>query len=132
RMEGPLMVPPQNHGEHRHDWQRTGDALLEAPQAGLPDSVRQFATLSGAYRANDVAKFNQTLADYRGSLEQLGLTKQLGKSKWEEFYNRMLAFKRSMYVYLMAFLLILLYWANQKEVWRITAKRLLFIGFIVH
>ncbi len=132
RFEGPLMVPPQTHGEHQHDWQRTGDVLLSAPQHGLPDSIRQFATLSGAYRANDAAKFNQALADYRGSLEQAGLTKQLGKSKWEEFYNRMLAFKRSMYVYLMAFLLILLYWANQREVWRITAKRLLVIGFVVH
>jgi ABC-type transport system involved in cytochrome c biogenesis permease subunit len=44
----------------------------------------------------------------------------------------MLAFKRSMYVYITAFLLVLLYWANLTNIWRVTAMRLLWIGFIVH
>ena len=132
RLEPPLIVPPQKHGDHQHDWQRTGDVLLEAPQSGLPETVRQYAALAGAYRAGDVAKFNSVLAEYRGSMEKLGLTKELKKGSSEEFFNRMLAFKRSMYFYLMAFLLIMLYWANAKTIWRVTAVRLIFIGFIVH
>jgi ABC-type transport system involved in cytochrome c biogenesis permease subunit len=132
RMEPPLVVPPQTHGEHKHDWQRTGDVLLEAPQSGLPETIRQYAALAGAYRANDVAKFNSVLAEYRGSMEKLNLTKELKKGSNEEFFNRLLAFKRSMYVYIMAFLLILLYWANGKEIWRITAQRLLLVGLVLH
>ncbi len=132
KLEPPLVVPPQKHGEHQHDWQRTGDVLLEAPQSGLSETVRQYAELAGAYRAGDAVKFNAVLAEYRGSLEKLGLTKELKKGSSEEFFNRMLAFKRAMYFYLTAFLLILLYWANAKEIWRVTAKRLIFIGFIVH
>jgi len=37
-----------------------------------------------------------------------------------------------MYVYLTAFLLVLLYWANLNDIWRVTAVRLVVIGFIVH
>ena len=132
RLEPPLVVPPQKHGDHQHDWQRVGDVLLEAPQSGLPETVRQYAALAGAYRAGDVAKFNAALAEYRGWFEKLGMTKELKKGSSEEFFNRMLAFKRAMYFYLMAFLLILLYWANAKEIWRITAKRLIVVGFTVH
>jgi cytochrome c-type biogenesis protein CcsB len=132
RMEPPLVIPPQKHGEHQHGWQRTGEALLEAPQGGLPETVRHYAALAGAFRAGDVAKFNSTVAEYRGSMEKLGLVKELKKGSQEDFFNRMLAFKRSMYCYIVAFLLVMLYWANSREVWRITAKRLLLVGFIVH
>jgi ABC-type transport system involved in cytochrome c biogenesis permease subunit len=132
RMEPPLVIPPQKHGDHKHDWQRTGEALLEAPQGGLPETVRQYAALAGAFRAGDFAKFNTTLGEYRGSLQSLGLAKELKKGSSEEFFNRMLAFKRTMYFYLTAFLLILLYWANAQNIWRVTAVRLIFIGFIVH
>lgn len=131
-MEPPLVVPPQTHGDHKHDWQRTGEVLLEAPQGGLPETIRQYAAMSAAYRAGDVAKFNQVLGEYRASMQQLGLSKELNKAKWEEFFNRMKAFKRSMYVYMMAFLLVLLYWANLKDIWRVTAMRLLIVGLIVH
>jgi cytochrome c-type biogenesis protein CcsB len=132
QMEPPLVVPPQTHGDHKHDWQRTGEVLLEAPQSGLPETIRQYAAMASAYRAGDAAKFNQVLGQYRASFQQLGLSKELSKGKSEEFFNRMLAFKRSMYVYMMAFLLILLYWANLKDIWRVTAMRLLIVGFLLH
>jgi ABC-type transport system involved in cytochrome c biogenesis permease subunit len=132
QMQPPLVVPPQTHAEHKHDWQRTGEVLLEAPQSGLPETIHQFASMAGAYRAGDAAKFNQALGEYQASLQQLGLQKELKKGTNEEFYNRLLAFKRTMYVYLTAFLLILLYWANLNSTWRVTAMRLLLLGFVVH
>jgi ABC-type transport system involved in cytochrome c biogenesis permease subunit len=132
RMEPPLVIPPQTHGDHDHGWQRTGEALLEAPRGGLAESVRHYAAMSVAYRAGDHAKFNRALGTYRASMEKLGLVKELKKGAWEEFFNRMLAFKRSMYVYIVAFLLILLYWANLTNIWRITAVRLIGLGFVVH
>jgi ABC-type transport system involved in cytochrome c biogenesis permease subunit len=54
------------------------------------------------------------------------------KGSSETFFNKLLAFKRSMYLYIVAFLLVLLYWANLNEIWRTTAVRLLGIGFVVH
>jgi ABC-type transport system involved in cytochrome c biogenesis permease subunit len=132
RMEPPLIIPPQQHGEHEHSWRRTGEILLEAPHEGVPDTVRLFGRLGLAYREADPTRFNQTLDEYRASLEKLGLTKELKKGAQEAFFNQLLPFKRSMYVYIMAFLLVLLYWANLNNLWRVTAVRLLLLGFVVH
>ena len=132
RMEPPLIVPPQKHGDHEHSWRRTGEILFDAPQEGVPDMVRLFGRLGLAYRAGDSARFNETLEEYRTSLEKLGLTKELKKGAQESFFNQLLAFKRSMYVYIMAFLMVLLYWANLNNIWRVTAVRLLVLGFVVH
>ena len=132
RMEPPLIVPPQPHGDHEHSWRRTGEVLLDAPHEDVPDTVRLFGHLGVAYRAGDSTKFNQVLDEYRVSLEKLGLTKELKKGAQEAFFNQLLAFKRTMYVYIMAFLLVLLYWANLNNVWRVTAVRLVILGFVVH
>ncbi|MBI5774177.1 MAG: cytochrome c biogenesis protein CcsA [Verrucomicrobia bacterium] len=132
RMETPLVIPPEAHGDHQHNWQRTGDVLIEAPRHGLPETVRTYAALGNAYRAGDAPKFNQLLAGYRATIAEAGLVKELKKGANEEFFNRMLAFKRSMYVYVTAFLLVLLYWANLTEIWRRTAWRLVLLGFAVH
>jgi ABC-type transport system involved in cytochrome c biogenesis permease subunit len=132
RMETPLAVPPAQHEGHAHGWQRMGETMLEAPTEGVPQSARLLAAMTSAYRANDVEKFNTLLADYRLLLDKEGQTKALAKGGQESFFNQLLAFKRSMYVYMMAFLLVLLYWANMNDIWRVTAKRLVVLGFIVH
>ena len=132
RMETPLIVPPTKHETHAHAWQRMGDAMLEAPGEGVPESVRLLAGLATTYRAGDAAKFNQLLGDYQALLEKQGLVVELTKAVRESFFNQLLAFKRSLYVYLMAFLLVLLYWANLNDVWRVAAQRLVILGFVVH
>jgi ABC-type transport system involved in cytochrome c biogenesis permease subunit len=132
RMQPPLVVPPVAHDGHDHGWRRTGEVLLESARSELPASIRAFAAMSTAYRAGNHDAFNTALAGYRATLESQGLTRELKKGANEEFFNRMLAFKRSMYVYITAFLLVLLYWANLNEIWRVTAMRLLGIGFVVH
>jgi len=131
-MEPPLIVPPPHAESQRDAWTRVGDALLQAPRDGVPEPVKLFAGLGAAYRTGEAAKFNGLIADYRALLEQRGLATEVLKSGREEFFNRMLAFKRAMYVYLTAFLLVLLYWANLNDIWRVTAVRLVVIGFIVH
>ncbi len=132
RMENPLIIAPENPNASKDDWRRMGDTLLRAPADGLPQGARLLAGIASAYRAGDTGRFNQTLADYRALLARQGLDKELSKAGSETFFNRLLAFKRSMYVYLTAFLLVLLYWAGLHNVWRVTAVRLLWIGFIVH
>ena len=132
QMENPLIVAPENPNASKDDWRRMGDTLMRAPADGLPQGARLLAGIASAYRAGDTGRFNQTLADYHALLAKQGLDKELSKAGSETFFNRLLAFKRSMYVYITAFLLVLLYWAGLNNVWRVTAVRLLWIGFIVH
>ena len=131
QLDPPLVVPPQ--GEDRSAWERTGQALMGVARGGsLPDSVRLYATMSTAYRTGDVARFNETVADYQRHLESKGFTAEVKKGEREFFFNRLLAFKRSMYIYLTAFLLILTYWFNFTGVWRQTAFRLIVLAWVIH
>jgi ABC-type transport system involved in cytochrome c biogenesis permease subunit len=132
RMDAPLAVPLP-HSDATHDaWHRMGDALLENGGQDIPQSVRLLAGMTSAYRAGEVSRFNGLINDYEALLAKQGLTKAVAKGANESFFNRMLAFKRSMYVYITCFLLTLLYWANLKDIWRVTARRLLVLGFVIH
>jgi ABC-type transport system involved in cytochrome c biogenesis permease subunit len=131
-MQSPLIVPlPHNDGRHE-TWHGMGETLLESVGDTVPEPVKLLASLASTYRAGDAARFNQTLGDYRALLAKEGLNKEMQKGSSETFFNQLLAFKRSMYVYITAFLLVLLYWANLNDIWRKTAVRLLVIGFVVH
>ncbi len=132
RMDAPLAVPPVKQDGHEQEWRRMGAAMLGALSEGVPESARLLAGLTSVYRAGDVGKFNGILGSYRALLEKQGLTVELSKGRQESFFNQLLAFKRSMYVYIMAFLLVLLYWTNLNNVWRVTAARLVGLGFLVH
>ncbi len=132
RMENPLVVPPDGPSSSKDDWRRMGDALLRAPAEGVPQSVRLLAGLATAYQAGEVGRFNEVMGEYRLLLAKQGLDAAMVKAGKETFFNRLLAFKRSMYVYIVVFLLVLLYWANLNNIWRVTAVRLLGIGFVVH
>jgi ABC-type transport system involved in cytochrome c biogenesis permease subunit len=131
-MQSPLIVPLA-HTDSRHEtWRGMGETLLESVGDTVPEPVKLLASLASTYRAGDAGKFNQTLGDYRALLTKEGLNKEVQKGASETFFNQLLAFKRSMYVYITAFLLVLLYWANLNDIWRKTAVRLLVIGFVVH
>lgn len=133
RMDTPLAVPLPHPGEKGHEiWHRMGDALMESNGETMPEPVKLLAGITSAYQAGDVAKFNEGITTYQNFLVSQNLTKDITKSNRETFFNRMLAFKRSMYIYITAFLLVLLYWAGLNDVWRTTASRLLMIGFVVH
>lgn len=133
RMDTPLAVPLPHPGEKDHEvWHRMGDALMESTGESMPEPVKLIAAMTSAYQAGDVPRFNQAVDVYAGYLAAEGHTKEITKANRETFFNQLLAFKRSMYVYIFAFLLVLLYWAGLKEVWRKTAYRLLLVGFVVH
>ena len=131
KMEPPLVVPPQ--GEDRTQWLRTGFALLNVTRGEpLPDSIRLYAAMATAYRAGDAPRFNETVQDYRRFLEAKGFGTEVKKGASEYFFNRMLAFKRAMYIYITAFLLILVYWFNFNNTWRRGAFWLVAIAFVIH
>jgi ABC-type transport system involved in cytochrome c biogenesis permease subunit len=131
RMETPLIVPLPHTDRSHQTWHSMGDVLLETNDR-VPEPVLLLAGLASSYGAGDVNGFNKTLGEYRALLAKEGLVKEVKKGSSEAFFNQLLAFKRSMYVYIAAFLLVLLYWANLNEIWRTTAVRLLIIGFVVH
>jgi ABC-type transport system involved in cytochrome c biogenesis permease subunit len=133
RMDTPLAVPLPHPGEKGHEiWHRMGDALMESNGETMAEPIKLLAGITSAYQAGDVAKFNEAITTYQNFLVSQNLTKDITKSNRETFFNQMLAFKRSMYIYIAAFLLVLLYWAGLNDVWRTTASRLLMIGFVVH
>jgi ABC-type transport system involved in cytochrome c biogenesis permease subunit len=132
RLQTPLLVPLPHTDASHETWHSMGETLLEGSSDRIPEPVQLLATLASTYRAGDVGRFNETLGQYRALLAKEGLAREVKKGASESFFNQLLAFKRSMYVYLTAFLLVLLYWANLKEIWRVTAVRLLLIGFVVH
>jgi ABC-type transport system involved in cytochrome c biogenesis permease subunit len=129
-LEPPLVVPP--HGDHA-EWERTGHALMDVARGGpLLDSVRLYATIATAYRTGDVPRFNEATADLRKHLEAKGFGAEIKKGQREFFFNRMLAFKRTMYMYLTAFLLVLAYWFNFTDVWRRGAFWLVCLALVIH
>jgi len=130
-MRTPLIVPLADARSGHEPWHGMGQAMLEAAD-NAPEPVLLLASLATAYRTGQVASFNETLGDYQAYLVKEGFIKEMKKGSSEAFFNKLLAFKRSMYIYIAAFLLVLLYWANLNEIWRKTAVRLLTIGFVVH
>ena len=132
RMETPLTVPPSEPAGQNRSWKRMGEAMLEAPSSGVPESVRLIAGMTSAYREGAVEKFNGILGDYQALLDKQGLKTEVTKGVRESFFNQLLPFKRSMYCYITAFLLVLLFWAGSRNIWRVTALRLIGIGFVVH
>src|SRR6187455_2711833 len=98
----------------------------------LLDSVRLYATIATAYRTGDVPRFNEATADLRRHLEAKGFGAEVKKGQREFFFNRMLAFKRTMYFYLTAFFLVLAYWFNFKDIWRRGAFWLVATALVIH
>jgi ABC-type transport system involved in cytochrome c biogenesis permease subunit len=132
QMQAPLIVPLPHADNSHQPWHGMGETLLEAGGDKAPEPVLLLASLATAYRQGEATRFNEALAGYQAYLEKEGFTKAVKKGSSETFFNQILAFKRSMYVYIAAFLLVLLYWANLNEIWRWTAVRLLLVGFVVH
>ncbi len=133
QIDPPLVVPPPHPEHDRNGWMNTGEALIDMARGGsMPESVRFYATAAADFRTGDVAGFDQAIADYTRYLEARGFQPELKKGAREFFFNRLLAFKRCMYIYLTAFLLVLAYWFHFTAIWRTTAMRLTVIAFVVH
>jgi ABC-type transport system involved in cytochrome c biogenesis permease subunit len=132
RMDAPLIVPLPHTDKNHETWHSMGQALLESGGDTVPEPIKLLAGLASTYRAGEVSKFNEIVGEYRSWLMKDGLVKEVKKGSSETFFNRLLAFKRSMYFYITAFLLVLLYWANLNNIWRVTAVRLVLLGFVIH
>src|SRR5205814_10705422 len=96
-----LAVPPPTGSA---DWRSIGQTVTQSISAGEIDPVvKLYASLGGAYRANDPAAFNQavdSLANRTAQLQPTG-TK---RARYEFLFNHVDPFAHSMTLYVLAFL----------------------------
>ena len=113
-LEPALIVPPLKAGGTRDDWQRAGNALMDIARGGTPPyALQSYATMSGAYRAGNVAGFNSAVRDYRALLDGQFAT-ELQKAASERRFNQFEPFYKSMVVYIAALLCALIFWVRPK------------------
>jgi ABC-type transport system involved in cytochrome c biogenesis permease subunit len=130
KVQPPLVLPPADGGE----WRRMGDALLDAPKhtnAGLGESVHDYAKMSGGLAANKPDDFNAAVRDLN-SLMDKNQAKAVAKARAEVFFNQMEPFYSAMVIYVLAGLLACFFWFNLSEVLRRSAIWLLGLAFVIH
>lgn len=112
RLAYPLLVPPPHPEKDRDEWSNVGANLLNTIHTGgLSPAVKDYAAISAAYAKADGKAFNAALARYRSYLEKKQLGPELRKAKIEyRYYNQFSPFKKSIALYLAAFLLACLSW----------------------
>lgn len=132
RFEPPRLVPPPSSGNALQDWVRIGDALIGSISGvPLPDAVKSYAAMAGAFKKGDAAEFNRLVASYRLSLAP-GLDVAMAKADRESFFNRMQPFYHALVIYVLAFLLACSSWFNQSDVLRRSATWLVGLAFVIH
>jgi ABC-type transport system involved in cytochrome c biogenesis permease subunit len=130
-VQPPLVLPPDSSSPQ---WRRVGDALLDAPHAktaGVDESIRDYARLTGALAAGQPEEFNTALRDLR-SLLVSQQPKAIAKARAEVFFNQMEPFYNAMVIYVLAGLLACFFWFNLAEVLRRAAVWLLWLAFAIH
>jgi len=133
RFEPPLLVPPPAHEGHAHtEWMRVGDVLLQAARGEpMPDSVRYYADMTGAFRRGDASEFNKQIVAYRASLAPK-FDRAMVKASREDLFNRMQPFYKAMVIYILAGLLACASWFNSSETLRRSAVWLIGLAIIIH
>ncbi|MEY2466733.1 MAG: hypothetical protein QOD03_1254 [Verrucomicrobiota bacterium] len=132
QFEPPLLIPPTEAGAGREEWQRTGEALLNALRGGkINPAVRAYAGMATAFKTGDVKEFNQQVIAYRETLGQ-NFSRELAKARHEVLFNRMQPFYAAMVMYVLAGLLAGMFWFNLSEPLRRSAVWLIGLAFVIH
>lgn len=137
-MAYPLAVPPENHGDHQHDWQNVGATLMESLKSGeVHPAVMSYANMAAAYRHDNAADFNRAIAEYKSWLTPK-FPKETTKGRAEYYFNQVKAFLHATIIYIFAFVLaggaLLTYGtlSNVSESLRRSAYWLILLAFLVH
>src|SRR6185312_10248665 len=115
-----------------NDWERTGDALMDALRDGsLNPAVSAYAKMASAFQAGDAPEFNRQVVLYRESLAA-NFSHELHKAGAEVFFNRMQPFYNAMLVYVLALVLAFCFWMTFSETLRRTALWLVLWALVIH
>ncbi|VAX40454.1 Putative cytochrome C-type biogenesis protein [hydrothermal vent metagenome] len=99
-----------------------------------PDPVAvKFIAILKAYRNDDVAAYNNAIAEYRDELKARSFEEiDLGKSKFEVFFNQTSSFYYSAFLYIFAFLFAMFSFIGWREPLRKSAFWLIVFTFAIH
>ncbi|MDB6156065.1 MAG: cytochrome c assembly protein [Chthoniobacteraceae bacterium] len=134
QLEPPMLIPPHHPQRAKDDWSATVEGLTEVAR-GEPThfSLLAYAKMAGAYRAGDVAGFNQAVRDYRTALSPAFQT-ELKKAANEQRFNNFEPFYKAMTLYVIAFIAVLGFWfAPARLEWlRRTAVAIVLVALAIH
>jgi ABC-type transport system involved in cytochrome c biogenesis permease subunit len=131
RFEPPLLVPTNERGNWTSG-ETVGEALLNVARGKrLPNAVRAYAAISGAFRKGDAAEFNKQVVSYRQSVSA-DYPRALVKADREHFFNRMQAFYKAMVIYVLAFLFACAFWFTLSNWVRRSAVWLVALALVIH
>jgi cytochrome c-type biogenesis protein CcsB len=131
-MDPPLVIPPSEAGLSHDAWKGVGVTLTnDLRTATINPFVRDYAAISTAFAAGDATEFNKQVAAYRTALAP-NFPRELSKAGAEVFFNRMQPFYNAMVIYVLAGVLVLLFWVNLSETLRRTAVWLIGLALIIH
>ena len=126
------VVPPWKAEESPDQWSDAGESLLVVMKGReIHPAILHYAAMVSAYRGGHAQTFNHEVIRYQERLETL-IPGQLGRVRYEFFFNQFQPFYRCMTLYVLAFLLAWLSWLAWAETLRRAAFQILLLAFIVH
>jgi ABC-type transport system involved in cytochrome c biogenesis permease subunit len=128
----PLTIPPADLSLPRDDWQNIGTNLMQTARTGeLNPAVKFYAEMVTAYRSDQPADFNQSVARYRFWFVGR-FTPQLRKADQEFFFSTLEPFYKAMVIYVLALVLALFSWFNLSDSLRRSAFYLVMLAWVIH
>ena len=126
------IVPPPPPANSMDDWENIGLDLLDVIK-GEPISAYTtgYASLTMAYRANDVTMFNQTV----GALRERFIAdfpSEIKRVHFERVFNKIQPFALSMELYVLAFLAICISWLRWTTTLNKVAFWILLFALLIH
>ncbi len=130
RMGYLLAIPPLSGSTDPEGWKTAGNALLETFQTGeLNPTLMAYAGMATAWRARQIDQFNTVVKLYREILVKR-FPERLTKSDAEVRFNSAEPFFRSMYLYIVIFVVGIFSWLRAPGMLSRTAYLLLALAWI--
>ena len=130
RMGYLLAIPPLSGSTDPEGWKTAGNALLETFQTGeLNPTIMAYAGMATAWRARQIDPFNTVVKLYREILVKR-FPERLTKSDAEVRFNSAEPFFRSMYLYIVIFIIGIFSWLRSPDLLSRTAYLLLALAWI--
>ncbi|MCH8215700.1 MAG: hypothetical protein IH892_02890, partial [Planctomycetes bacterium] len=128
----PLIIPPSPNSADREAWSNIGTSLYNAAFSNdVPPEVTAYANLVSAYRRSDSGTFNHIVEGFRVHLEH-SFPAEVKKGSREHFFNSYAPFRKSIVLYLFAFVLACCSWLNMSDNLRKSAFYLIILSFVIH
>ena len=125
-------IPPVPPNDDPLQWRKMGESIMSFITAGqMHPAVSAWATMASAYGANDPAKFNRTLDDYRSWLQQ-HFPQRVRKAQIEAVFNQLAPFYSAMVIYVLIFILACASWLVWPQTLGRYAYLLLITTFVIH